>query len=167
MLKSDNIDVVNNTLYHDLRGAARRGGGFDQHQGEISVYYSSNLRIINNLSVALAYGNVYDTGATGTNVVLAGNAFSGPTSRHPAGGFTTIPSPEGIFVAPSETPPELPLAAPTNFQLKSTWPWYGVGVTSSPSLPIAGSLPVVIPTVDFNGDPRPLGIVGAFAPEPA
>ncbi len=159
MLQSDNIDVVNNTLYHDLRGASARGTGLDQHQGEISVYYSSNLRIINNLSVAIPYGNVYDTGATGTNVVLAGNAFSGPTSRHPSDGFFTIPSPTGIFVLPNEDP----LLPGTDFHLNSSWPFDGVGVSTSPSLPIPGSLPALIPEVDFNGDPRPLGTVGAFA----
>ena len=166
MLQSDNVHVVNNTLYHDLRGASARGTGLDQHQGEISVYSSSNLRIINNLSVAIPYGNVYDTGSTGTNVVLAGNAFSGPTSRNPAGGFTTInTNPAGIFVAPTETPSEPPLVTP-NFHLQSGFTQYKVGVASyppDPALVTATNPRVVIPEVDFNGDPRELGTVGAFA----
>jgi hypothetical protein len=154
--------VVNNTLYHDLRGASARGTGLDQHQGEISVYNSSNLRIINNLSVAIPYGNVYDTGSTGTNVVLAGNAFSGPTSRNPVGGFTVIPTPSGMFVSPEEDP----LTPGTDFRLQNGFTYSSVGVTSwplDPALITASNPRVIIPTVDFNGNPRPLGTVGAFA----
>jgi hypothetical protein len=162
MLESDNVHVVNNTLYHDLRGASARGTGLDQHQGEISVYNSSNLRIINNLSVAIPYGNVYDTGSTGTNVVLAGNAFSGPTSRNPLGGFTTITSPTGMFVAPAEDP----LTSGTDFRLQNGFSYSTVGVPSwplDPALITATNPRVIIPTVDFNGNPRPPKTVGALA----
>lgn len=150
MLHSDNIDVVHNTLYHDLRGAQARGGGLDQHQGEISVYYSSNLRIINNLSVAIPYGNVYDTGATGTNVVLANNVFSGPTSRHPTTGFTTVSDP--LLVNPLHDPS----AAAANFRPQANSPVVNAGVPSYPN--------VVIPAVDFTGKARTTRSVGAFEP---
>ena len=151
MLASDNIHVVNNTLYHDLRGAAARGGGLDQHQGEISVYSSSNLRIINNLSVAIPYGNVYDTGSTGTNVILDHNVFSGPTSRNPLpGGFISVADP--LLVNPLHDP-----SAPTaNFRPQTNSPVVGAGVDSYPN--------VVIPAVDFTGKARTTRSAGAFEP---
>ncbi|MEO8693279.1 MAG: choice-of-anchor Q domain-containing protein [Acidimicrobiales bacterium] len=151
MLQSDNIDVFHNTLYHDLRGASARGTGLDQHQGEISVYYSSNLRIVNNLSVAIPYGNVYDTGSTGTNVVLLGNIFNGPTSRQPATGFTQLPG-EIPFVRAQENP------ATADFRPAPGSPVINAGVASSAAR--------VLPAVDFNGKARNPNAptVGAFEP---
>lgn len=150
MLSSDNIDVVNNTLYHDLRAATKRGTGLDGHQGEISVYKSSNLRIINNLSIAIPYGNVYDTGSTGTNVILAGNMFNGPTSRHPSSGYTTIDDP--LLVSPNENP----VLPGIDFRPATSSPVNNAGVASFTG--------VLIPAVDFNGAPRNPAApsVGAF-----
>jgi hypothetical protein len=150
MLKSNNVDVVNNTLYHDLRGASARGTGLDGHQGEISVPYSSNLRIVNNLSVAIPYGNVFDSAAIGQNVQLAGNMFNGPTSRQPSGGFTMIGSP--LLSNPQDDP------STGDFHPKAGSPVINAGTPSFGN--------VVIPTVDFNGDSRNTASpsVGAFEP---
>ena len=152
MLKSDNIDVVHNTLYHDLRGAQKRGGGLDQHQGEISVYYSSNLRIVKNLSIALAYGNVYDTGATGANVQLSHNVFHGPTSRHPSTGFDTIE------VDPITTPNK---ADPPDGN------WQPDKVLDIIQKPADYRGIMLVPTVDFAGNPRNTANPAAGALEPA
>jgi hypothetical protein len=163
MLKSNNVDVVNNTLYHDLRSARARGGGIDQHQGELSIPGSSNLRIVNNLSIAVPYGNVFDAAAMGTNVQLAGNMFYGPGDRQPPqGGWTWSLTGDPMLAAPQELPnTAVSVTASEGFRPLVDSPVVNGGVRflSPTGTPIT--------TVDFSGKARPtLPSVGAFEPGP-
>jgi hypothetical protein len=162
VLRSDNADIVNNTLYHDLRGAAPRGTSIDQHQGELSIPNSSHLRLINNLSIAIPYGNVFDAGAMGSDVVLAGNLFNGPTSRQPpAGGWSMISDPG--LAGPTESPVVTDVRDDSVLFRPASGSY--VIEKGTPSYEDAGGRSVLIPTVDFTGKPRGTSpSVGAFEP---
>jgi hypothetical protein len=67
-----------------------------------------------------------------------------------------------MFVAPAEDP----LTSGTDFRLQNGFSYSTVGVPSwplDPALITATNPRVIIPTVDFNGNPRPPKTVGAFA----
>ena len=150
VLRSDNVDVVHNTLYHNLRAASGKAGGLDQHQGELDAPFSNNTRFVNNLSVAVPNGNVFDSWSMPATVRLAGNLFNGPTDRQPfSGGFTKIDDP--AFQRPSEDP------RGADFRPQAAYV-KGDGVASFED--------VLIPSVDFSGLPRSAETPtpGAFEP---
>ena len=142
---SNNVDVVANTLWHNVRD------GFDGHAGEMDSVYSANVHFVNNLVETTAPANVFDAYGMGANVTLAGNMFNGPTDRQfPGPGFTMIGSP--MLTNPQSDP--------------RNGDFHPLPGSVTINAGVASHLDVLMPTVDFTGKARTAATptVGAFEP---
>jgi hypothetical protein len=143
VFESAHVDVVNNTVFHDLQS------GYDGLQGELDASESDDVRFVNNLSIAVDPGNVFDSWGLGQNVELSNNVFSGRANRQPPGGFTMVGDP--MLVNPTADPRS------GDFRPAAGSPVIGAGAASYANVPI--------PKVDFLGRARPAApSAGAFEP---
>ena len=152
VVSSNNVDVVANTLWHNIRD------GLDGHQGELDAIYSSNVNFVNNLVETVPAANVFDSWGIGANVAMAGNLFNGPTDRQFAGsGYTMVADPAMIALTNPQSDPRAGDFRPRNGSVT-----IGAGVTSYHDF----YHDVPLPKVDFAGKPRPASspTVGALEP---
>ncbi len=136
-------DIVNNTLFHDVRT------DFGAPVGEIDAVAGEDINILNNLSVAIGPGAVFDDSSLGATVALSHNVFSGPGSRNPPSGFVVVADPMLVDPADPRT---------GDFRPRPGSAVAGAG---------AGALNAAkAPAVDFSGKARSATApsVGAFEP---
>jgi hypothetical protein len=142
-LTSRHGDVVNNTFFHDART------NLGAPVGEIDAPGGEDIGILNNLSVAVSPGSVFDNTGLGSTVALSHNIFSGPGSRNPPSGFVVVADP--MLVNPADPPNG-------DFRPRPGSPVVGAGAAA-----LNGA---AAPAVDLSGKARPPGApsVGAFEP---